>query len=106
MANILGLGELLTTEGYPHDLKQQLLQEVISNIRRLDTIITDLNDILQVKADMSEKKEQIDLSELTQAITNGIGRIIEQEKVEILTDFSEFSESMLQNPTCTAFSLT
>lgn len=92
VANILGLGELLTTEDYPHDLKQQLLQEVISNIRRLDTIITDLNDILQVKVDMSEKKEQIDLMELTQGITHGIGRIIKQEKVEVRTDFSDFKE--------------
>ncbi len=92
VANILGLGELLRTEDYPHDLKQQLLQEVISNIRRLDTIITDLNDILQVKVDMSEKREQIDLMELTQAITSGIGRIVKQEKVEIRTDFSDFSQ--------------
>ncbi len=92
VANILGLGELITTEDYPEYLKQQLLQEVISNIRNLDSIITDLNDILQVKVDMNEKKELINLQELVETITSGVARVINQEKVKINTNFSEVPE--------------
>ncbi|GAB2776190.1 hypothetical protein GCM10010465_23480 [Actinomadura fibrosa] len=92
VANILGLGELITTEDYPEELKKKLLQEVFSNIERLDSVITDLNDILQVKVDMSEKKEDIDLKELIKTISSGIDQVIKKEKVEIITDFSEVPE--------------
>ena len=92
VANILGLGELIGTEDYPEDLKQQLLQEIISNIGRLDSMIKDLNDILQVKVDMNEKKEKIDLEELVQTIILGVERVIKQEGVEVFTDFSEVPE--------------
>ena len=88
VANILGLGELIT-EDYPEELKQKLLQEVFSNIERLDSVIKDLNDILQVKVEMSEKKENIDLEELIQTITSGIDQVMAKENVEITIDFSE-----------------
>lgn len=89
VANILGLGELLGTEDYSKDLKQQLVQEIISNIGRLDSIITDLNDILQVKVDIHEKKEEIDLEALVKTIILGVERVINQEGVELFTNFSE-----------------
>ena len=92
VANILGLGELISNEDYPGELKKQLLQEVISNIGRLDSIITDLNDILQVKVDMNEKKEQIDLSGLVENIMSGINRVIDRDMIEVQVDFSEAPE--------------
>lgn len=89
VANILGLGELINTEGYPEELKQKLLEEIFSNIQRLDTIIKDLNDILHVKTDINEKKENIDLQELVKTISSGINQVVQQERVQILTEFSE-----------------
>lgn len=92
VANILGLGELIGSGDYSEVLKQQLLQEVISNVKRLDSVITDLNDILQVKAGMSEKKEKVGLEELVENITSGISRALVQDKAEIRTSFSEVPE--------------
>ncbi|SDL04052.1 PAS domain S-box-containing protein [Salinimicrobium catena] len=92
VANILGLGELISSGDYSEDLKQQLLQEVISNVKRLDSVITDLNDILQVKVGMSEKKEKVSLEGLVESITLGISRALDQDKIEIRTNFSEVPE--------------
>ncbi|WP_423819135.1 PAS domain S-box protein [Salinimicrobium sp. TIG7-5_MAKvit] len=88
VANIMGLGELLK-EDYPVEVKTQFQEELLSNVERLDTIIKDLNNILQVKVDMSEKKEPIVLSELVESVQSGIGQVIQKENVQIITNFSE-----------------
>ncbi len=90
VANIIGLGDLLK-EDYPSPVKENFQKELLSNVKRLDTIIRDLNDIVQVKVDISEKKEPVNLQELVETIKSGIGQVMEKEKVEILTDFSEVS---------------
>ncbi|WP_324719473.1 PAS domain S-box protein [Salinimicrobium sp. HB62] len=92
VANILGLEKLINTEEYPEQIKERLLQETFSNIRRLDTIVTDLNDILQVKIDLRERKEMVDLEKLIRTIRSGIRQIIEGEQVKIRTNFSEVPE--------------
>ncbi len=88
VANIMGLGELLK-EDYPLEVKTQFQDELLSNVERLDSIIKDLNNILQVKVDMSEKKEPIVLSELVESVQSGIGQVIQKENVQIITNFSE-----------------
>jgi PAS domain S-box-containing protein len=92
VANIIGLGDLINNEDYPDDLKQQLLEEIINNIGRLDSIIKDLNDILKVKEDISEKREKIDLNNLVKTIISGVERLIDQEEVRVITNFSEVPE--------------
>jgi PAS domain S-box-containing protein len=88
VANIIGLGNLLD-EDYPEEVKKKFKAEMLNNVKRLDTIIKDLNDILQVKVETSEKKELVDLNDLVDSIKEGIGQVIQKEKVEIITDFQE-----------------
>jgi len=88
VANIMGLGELLK-EDYPLEVKTQFQDELLSNVERLDSIIKDLNNILQVKVDMSEKKQPIELSELVDSVQSGIGQVMQKENVKIITNFSE-----------------
>ncbi|WP_029034669.1 PAS domain S-box protein [Salinimicrobium terrae] len=88
VANIIGLGDLIK-EDYPSEVKMQFQEELLSNVQRLDTIIRDLNNILHVKVDMSEKKEPVDLNELVETVETGIGQVIQKENVRIITNFSE-----------------
>lgn len=88
VANIIGLGGLMQDD-FPPEVKMKFQEELFSNVKRLDTIIKDLNDILQVKVDMSEKKEPVELDELVDFIKLGIDQVMQKENVEIITDFSE-----------------
>ena len=88
VANIMGLGELIK-EDHPPEVKKQFQEELLLNVQRLDAIIRDLNNILQVKVDMSEKKEPVDLNELVETVKSGIGQVIQKENVKIINDFSE-----------------
>lgn len=89
VANILGLADLLQNEDYPSEVKENLYKEVFSNIERLDTVIRDLNSILQVKIGVKAKREEMDLKELIKEISSSIQNIIGDEKAEIICDFRE-----------------
>ncbi len=87
VANIIGLGELLEQEDYPEEIKKNFLQELLNNVKRLDNVVTDLNDILQVKVEVDARREDILLEELVNSIKSSIGNLIAKEEVEIITNF-------------------
>ncbi|WP_189604150.1 PAS domain S-box protein [Salinimicrobium marinum] len=87
VANILGLADLIGSEDYPQEVKENFLKELLNNVQRLDTVIIDLNDILQVKMEMDSKKEPVILDKLVNSIKSSIHNLIEKENVQISTDF-------------------
>ena len=89
VANLLGLADLLQDDNYPANVKQKLLAEVFSNVERLDSVVKDLNSILQVKGDIKAKKEKINLTELVSGINSSIQNLIGEERAEIICDFAE-----------------
>ena len=91
VANILGLADLLGQDDYPADVKENFMQELLNNVKRLDDVVTDLNDILQVKVDLDAKRETIILEDLVHSIKSSIGNLVEKSRAEIVTDF-EISE--------------
>lgn len=92
VANLLGLKDLYLQEGHPEELKQRFLSELFGNINRLDKIITDLNNILKSKTEISEKKENVNFQELVNCVTESIKHLMIKEKVVLATDFSEIPE--------------
>ncbi|SKB77724.1 PAS domain S-box protein [Dyadobacter psychrophilus] len=88
VANIIGLTGLLSQHKFSPTENEELLQGVLVNVRRLDDIVSDLNTILQVKREVSENKEPVQMQELVNNIRASIYNIIIQERVEIQTDFS------------------
>lgn len=89
VANILGLANLLQYSEYPQEVKETFFDEIFSNVDRLDSVITDLNSILQVKEDKKAKKEKIDLNKLISGIEFSIQHLINKEKAEIRCNFQE-----------------
>lgn len=87
VANILGLADLIGNKEYPQELKEKFLKALYENVQRLDIVISDLNGILQVKAEMDRKKEEVVLHDLAVSVQTSIQNLIEKDRVEISTNF-------------------
>ncbi|MCE6989678.1 PAS domain S-box protein [Dyadobacter sp. CY323] len=92
VANIIGLAELVNQDDYPAQIKEEFLKGILLNVKRLDDVVLDLNTILQIKRDVSEKRERVSMQQLVDNIRSSIQNIIEKEHVEIKTDFSAINE--------------
>jgi PAS domain S-box-containing protein len=92
VANIIGLAELIGLDMYSAKVKEEFLQGILLNVKRLDDVILDLNTILQVKREVSEKREATDMQQMVDNIRSSIQSIIEKERVEIRTDFRAINE--------------
>lgn len=89
LANIIGLNAELDYNSHTIEIKEMFKKELSANINRLDNVISDLNNILQVKKQINEKKETIILSDLVANIVSSIHIV---ENITIETDFDELNE--------------
>ena len=92
VANILGLTELLNGKDYSEEIRMNFRREIESNAQRMDKVIKDLNQILQVKQDFSEAKQSIDLNEIVQSIKISLQDLIKKENIIIVTNFKEVDQ--------------
>ncbi|HSP87306.1 MAG TPA: PAS domain S-box protein, partial [Ignavibacteriaceae bacterium] len=92
VANITGI--VRTLMDYPLEKSEydELMKILFSSVQKLDDIIIDLNDILHIKKEVTEKKDKVVFSELVLDITNSITSLIQKENVFIKTDFSDIDE--------------
>jgi PAS domain S-box-containing protein len=88
LANIIGLSKLLRQTDLLPNEKIESEEFLFQSIAKLDEIVKDLNNILQVRRDISETKEMVIFSELVNNILIGFQLIIEQEHIKVITDFS------------------
>ena len=88
VANIIGLTEELKDESHSEEIKKMLSEALSSDANRLENVIADLNTILQTKTEITERKEEVVLSELALNIELSISDLIQKEEVTIKTDFS------------------
>jgi signal transduction histidine kinase len=91
-ANIIAVAELLQNETLTPTEKQEFLKGLSTSVAALDTVIKDINAILQVKQEVGERKELIHFSTLVHDITGSIRNLLDKHKVLIKTDFSEIDE--------------
>ncbi len=89
VANIMGLSEMLSDPTLEEDLKNEAADRVSLSIKNIDTIIKDLNHILQVRELINEKKEAVYFNHLVDAIKTSIYNTIVEEKVQFDCDFEE-----------------
>src|SRR5690606_41098980 len=72
--------------------KELINEELVASATDLDEVIMDLNLILKEKQQINRSKEMVAFSNLVKSIRNSISNLIQSEKVEIITDFSEIGE--------------
>jgi signal transduction histidine kinase len=87
-ANIMGITEYLQDETTSPEEQIELLQALTLSVDGLDNVIKDINTILQVKREVSEKKELISFSKLVKDIIVSFGNINAKNQFKILPDFS------------------
>jgi PAS domain S-box-containing protein len=94
VANIMGTSEALRTMKLEDSEKEDMMFSLSASVMKLNGVIRDLNNILQTKRNMSEKREIASFSHLIKNIKISIDDQIKNERVEIKTDFSEIDKML------------
>jgi PAS domain S-box-containing protein len=89
VANIIGLSDMLKEHDLDISAKMEILERVTQSTKNIDTVIQDLNHILQAREMVNEKKETVYFNDLLDAIKTSIHNIIESEKVQFNCSFDE-----------------
>ena len=92
VANIIGIAETLNDPSLTQEEKEELMNGLALSARKLDEVILDLNNILQIKKGVDEVKEKVCISILLKDIKDSISSLIKNEEAEIISDFSEVDE--------------
>jgi len=92
VANIKGLSDLLNSGTSPGDERFDEFKALSSSINNLDTVITDLNNILQVNGEVNDKLEMVPLNELLDEVSESLNLLIDKNNVTITGDFKEVGE--------------
>lgn len=90
VANILGLIDILKNhdEELDKDTKKEVVDRVYTSIKNIDTIIKDLNQILQARKTVDGRKELVDLENLLVAVKTSVKNSTSNETITFEHDFS------------------
>jgi signal transduction histidine kinase len=91
VVNIIGASDALNEPGLSTEDKETLIMGINTSVMRLDDVVKDLNQILQVKGDLNEIKEIVHFSTLVNDIKSSIQNLIDKHDIEIKYDFSEIN---------------
>ena len=89
VANIMGLSEMLNENGLDDEIRSEVTSRISSSIKNIDTVIKDLNNILQARELLNEKKELVYFSDLMESIKIGLHDKIESEQAQFNCVFDE-----------------
>jgi len=89
VANIIGLSDMLKDHDLDAAAKEEVLDRVSLSVKNIDTVIKDLNHILQARELANEKKEQVYFRELLDAIRTSIYNTVVSENVQFKCFFEE-----------------
>jgi len=91
VANILGLISIQDTPILSPQEKKDLNKGLLESVNKLDDIVKDLNQILQVSTSLNERNEEVEFSQLVEDIKISIKNLIELNVIEIGYNFSEIN---------------
>ena len=87
VANILGLTNLIKDSENHTPETIFLTEELTNSVKKLDNIIIDLNEIIRVKRNVGDIKENVLLSELVDDIIYSIGNAINNKNIDFVCRF-------------------
>ena len=92
VANIIGLSAYSATIEIEDEEVCDIIKNISLSADKLDEVISDLNQVLQVNKAVTENIDLVLLPALIQDIKFSIKNLIEKEQVSIVCDFEESSE--------------
>ena len=87
VANINGLMELINETDIKEEDSKFILEGISQSVRKLDSVIIDMNRVIQHQKLLKDKYEINDLDELVYDIKLSIANIIKKDNVEIICNF-------------------
>ena len=95
VANIIGLVNAIHSKEISMEDEHKMIAHLLTSAKKLDEIIKDLNQILQVKQDISiGQKEKISFADIMVDIQISMGTLIEKEEALLVVNFSEVQEML------------
>lgn len=88
VANIMGCAQMLKDEELTPAERESFVDGLSQSISKLDDVITDLHTILQLKNDISEKKEMVSLPEIFADVKTSLSNVITQSGGEVTANFN------------------
>ncbi len=98
VANIIGASSALEYPDLSVEEKGMLSKGISTSVKKLDEVVTDLNQILQVRDEVSGFKEMVNFSQLVNDIKASIINLVIDADVEIKFDFSAIDEYLTLKP--------
>ncbi|MES2812256.1 MAG: PAS domain S-box protein [Bacteroidota bacterium] len=92
VVNIIGISDYMQNTEMDLEEKEEMNNGLRKSIHRLDEVIKDLNSILQIKNEISEKKETVKFADLIENIKISIAGLIKKEEVTFISNFSAVDE--------------
>ena len=92
VANIIGVSNILNDHDLTPEEKSEFMEAMSTSVKKLDNVITDLNEILQIKNKLDENKEKVNFTQIVHDIKYSISNFAESDYVEIQSDFTEVDE--------------
>ncbi len=92
VANIIGIANMLKEADLTKQDQEVMMEGLSFSVKKLDEVIVDLNNILQIKKEVNEIKEKVSFSNLLEDIKSSISNLIKSEQVDIKSDFDEVDE--------------
>ncbi len=94
VANIVGISDVLIEDNVNETERANFLEALSASIKKLDGVIIDLNDILQVKNHINENKQRIDLCDMVGEIKAELSKAIAESGAIITCDFGAAKEML------------
>ena len=87
VANIIGATSMMDDPDLDEDDRSRFSRGISESAKRLDGVISDLNNILTVKTKINESREYINFKLLVDDIKHSIQNLVESNDIEIIYDF-------------------
>ncbi len=87
VANIIGITNIVNDVTMSFDQKTSFLDALAVSVNRMDDVIRDLNNILQVRNNLNETKMSLKFRDIITDIKLSLGSLISANDIVILTDF-------------------
>jgi len=98
VARILGLANILDTKNIQNPDNQFILEKMVIVAYELESVIKDLNIILDIKKGINQNIEQVKFSEKTKKVMALLENQIQESKAKIEVDFSQIDTIQSVSP--------
>jgi len=87
VANIIGATSMMNDPDLSEDDRNKFSHGISTSAKKLDEVISDLNNILTVKTKINESWQHVNFKLLVEDIKHSIQNLVERNDVEIIYDF-------------------